>query len=300
MTPPTRAFPECLPSWPHALRGNPCIGQVAIDGKVVRGSGKGPGPLGPLHLVNAWATGQAVYLVQVAVDADSNEITAVPRLLELLAPEGALVTPDAMHCQKETAQKVRERGGDYLPTVKGNRQQLRDGIEACFPRAFDDDLAGVGHDGYETEETGHGRWEKRVYTVIYEPRGVDAAGAWEDLCVIGRCDRERAEGGKRAEEMHYFIGRRRLTARRYGEALRGRGRIENGLHRQLDVTFGEDASREHGRTAARNLAGIRRLALSLLKRHPSKKGIAQKRLSAAYNTGFLEEILVPKQGLDKV
>lgn len=295
-----RAFQECLLSWLHALRGNPCIRQVAIDGKVVRGSGKGCGPLGPLHLVNAWATEQAMHLGQVAVDADSNEITAVPRLLELLALEGALVTLDAMHCQKETAKKIRERGGDYLLTVKGNQQQLRDEIEACFLRAFDDDMAGVEHDRYETEETGHGRWEKRVYTVIYEPEGVDVAGAWEDLCVIGQCYREREEGGKRADEMHYFIGCRRLTARRYGEALRGHWRIENGLHWQLDVTFGEDASREHGRTAAQNLAGVRRLALSLLKQHPGKKSVAQKRLSAAYNTGFLEEILVPQQRLDKV
>lgn len=272
---------------------------MAIDGKVVRGSGKGSGPLGPLRLVNAWATGQAMHLGQVAVDEDSNEITAVPKLLELLALEGALVTLDAMHCQKETAQKIRRCGGDYLLTVKGNQRQLRDEIETCFVRAFDNDMAGVEHDRYETDETGHGRREKRTYTVIYEPQGVDAAGAWADLRVIGQCYRERTEGGKTADEMHYFIGSRRLTARRYGEALRGHWRIENSLHWQLDVTFGEDASRERGRIGAQNLAGLRRLALSLLKQHPSKKSIAQKRLSAAYNTGFLEEILAPHGKLRK-
>ena len=166
-------------------------------------------------------------------------------------------------------------------------------------RAFDRDMAGVEHDRYETEETGHGRREKRTYTLIYEPEGVDAAGAWADLRVLGQCYRERAEGGETADEMHYFIGSRRLMARRYGEALRGHWRIENNLHWQLDVTFGEDASREQGRTAAQNLAGLRRLALSLLKQHPSKKSIAQKRLSAAYNTGFLEEILAPHGKLQK-
>ena len=159
-----RAFQDRLLSWPHALRGLSGVRQVAIDGKAVRGSGKGAGPLGPLHLVNAWATEQAMHLGQVAVDPDSNEITAVPKLLELLALEGALVTLDAMHCQKETAKKIRACGGDYLLTVKGNRQQLRDEIETCFAEAIDRDMAGVDHDRYETEETGHGRRERRVYT----------------------------------------------------------------------------------------------------------------------------------------
>jgi predicted transposase YbfD/YdcC len=247
---------------------------VAIDGKVLRGSGKGHGPLGALHLVNAWATEQGMHLGQVAVDADSNEITAVPKLLELLALEGALVTLDAMHCQKETAQKIREGGGDYLLTVKGNQQQLRDEIETCFVRAFDGDMVGVDHDRYETEDKGHGRREKRVYTLIYEPEGVDVEGAWKDLHVIGQCYRERTEGEKTTTEMHYFIGSRRLSARRYGQALRGHWGIENSLHWQLDVTFGEDANREQGRIAGQNLAGLRRLALSLLKQHPSKKSIS--------------------------
>lgn len=294
-----RTFQDCLLSWLHALSGLEGVKQVAIDGKVLRSSGKRSGLLPALQLVNAWATEQAMHLGQVAVAADSNEITAVPKLLELLALEGALVTLDAMHCQKETAQKIRAGGGDYLLTVKGNQQQLRDEIEACFVAAFDRDMAGVDHDCYETEDTGHGRREKRVYTLIYEPEDVDAEGAWTDLCVIGQCYRERSEGGKTSHEMHYFIGSRRLTARRYGMALRGHWGIENKLHWQLDVTFGEDANREQGRIGAQNLAGLRRLALSLLKQHPSKKSIAQKRLSAAYNTDFLEEILSPHSKLHK-
>jgi predicted transposase YbfD/YdcC len=293
------ALQRCLLQWLHALHQLPGVKQVAIDGKVLRGSGKGTGPLAPLHLVNAWATEQALHLGQVAVAEDSNEITAVPKLLELLALEGALVTLDAMHCQKETARKIREGGGDYLLTVKGNQQQLRDEIEACFVSAFDRDMAGVDHDRYETEERGHGRLDKRVYTVIYEPQGVDGEGVWTDLHVVGQCYRERTEGSKTTDEMHYFIGSRRLTARRYGELLRNHWRIENSLHWQLDVTFGEDANREQGRIGGQNLAGLRRLALSLLKQHPSKKSIAQKRLSAAYNTGFLEEILVPRGKLQK-
>ncbi len=138
-----------------------------------------------------------------------------------------------------------------------------------------------------------------VYTVLYEPQGVDAEGVWTDLHVIGQCYRERTTGGKTTDEMHYFIGSRRLTARGYGGALRDHWRIENNLHWQLDVTFGEDASREQGRIGAQNLAGLRRLALSLLKQHPSQKSIAQKRLSAAYNTRFLEEILTPHGKLQK-
>jgi predicted transposase YbfD/YdcC len=235
----------------------------------------------------------------MAVDADSNEITAVPRLLELLAVDGALVTLDAMHCQKETAQKIRDKGGDYLLTVKGNQPQLREEIEACFVRAFDVDMVGVDHDVYESFDTGHGRREKRVYTLIYEPEGVDIEGAWKDLHVVGQCYRERTAGDKTTAEMHYFIGSRRLSARAYGRALRGHWGIENSLHWQLDVTFAEDANREQGRIAGQNLAGLRRLALSLLKQHPSKKSMAQKRLSAAYNTGFLEEILTLHDKLEK-
>jgi predicted transposase YbfD/YdcC len=294
-----QAFQQCLLNWFNALRGLPDLKQVAIDGKVLRGSGKGHGPLGALHLVNAWATEQGMHLGQVAVDADSNEITAVPKLLELLALEGALVTLDAMHCPKETAQKIRERGGDYLLTVKGNQQQLRDEIEMSFVRAFDGDMIGVDHDRYETEDKGHGRREKRVYTLIYEPEGVDAEEAWKDLHVIGQCYRERTEGEKTTTEMVYFIGSRRLSARRYGQALRGHWGIENSLHWQVDVTFGEDANREQGRIAGQNLAGLRRLALSLLRQHPSKKSMAQKRLSAAYNTDFLEEILASHSKLGK-
>jgi hypothetical protein len=128
---------------------------------------------------------------------------------------------------------------------------------------------------------------------------LDAAGEWADLRVIGQCYRERTVGGEIGEEMHYFIGSGRMTARRYGEALRGHWRIEHNLYWQVDVTFGEDASQEQGRRAAENLAALRRLALSLLKRHASKKSVAQKRLSASYNTAFLEEILAPHGKLQR-
>jgi predicted transposase YbfD/YdcC len=293
-------FQKCLLAWLRDLAGVVGVNHVAIDGKVLRGSGTGSGPRGPLHLVNAWATEQSLHLGQVAVDQQSNEITAVPHLLELLALEGALVTLDAMHCQKETARGIRERGGDYLLTVKGNQPKLYDEIEACFIAAFEKGMAGVASDRYETNETGHGRQEKRIFTTIYDLSGVDAEGEWVDLRTIGQCYRERTEGGKTTSEMHYFIGSRRMTARQCGGALRGHWRIENSLHWQLDVTLKEDANREHGRTAGQNLAGIRRVALSLLKQHPSKKSIAQKRLTAAYNTEFLEEILTLSEKLQEL
>lgn len=286
-------FQKCLLRWLHEVSTIVGIKQVAIDGKVLRGSGKGARFGGPLQLVNAWATEQSLHLGQVAVEEESNEITAVPRLLELLALEGALVTLDAMHCQKETARKIRERGGDYVLMVKQNQPGLYQEIEACFVAAFDRDMVGLEWDKYETEEIGHGRREKRIFTTIYDPLGVDGAGEWLDLRVVGQCYRERSVAGQSSAEMHYFIGSRRLRARQYGQALRGHWRIENSLHWQLDVTFGEDAHREQGRIAGQNFAGLRRVALSLLKQHPSKKSIAQKRLSAAYDTAFLEEILVP-------
>jgi predicted transposase YbfD/YdcC len=294
------AFQKCLLAWLRDLAGVFGPNHVAIDGKVLRGSGKGSDPRGPLHLVNAWATEQSLHLGQVAVAAESNEITAVPQLLDLLALKGALVTLDAMHCQKETAAKIRARGGDYLLTVKGNQPKLYNEIEACFIAAFDKEMAGVASDRSETNESGHGRQEKRIFTTLYDLTGVDAEGEWVDLRTIGQCYRERTENGKTTEEMHYFISSRRLTARQSGKALRGHWRIENSLHWQLDVTLKEDANREHGRTAGQNLAGIRRAALSLLKRHASKKSIAQKRLTAAYNTEYLEEILTLGEKLQEL
>jgi predicted transposase YbfD/YdcC len=284
-----QAFQACFAQWVQAIQEVLAIKHIAIDGKTLRGSGSAK--LGPLHLVSAWATAQRLSLGQVAVDAKSNEITAIPELLELLDLNGALVTIDAMGCQKAIAQKIIDRGGDYILTVKDNQEHLRADIQEAFIQAAENDFAGMEHDTYETRERGHGREEYRCYTVLHSTEGIRHAAEWANLSTIGICYSERTVNGVSSEELRCFIGSRKGRAKVYAKALRGHWGIENSLHWQLDVTFDEDHNRVTKRNAAENLGLLRRLTLSLLGAHPAKLSIAKKRFAAALDPEFLEEIL---------
>jgi predicted transposase YbfD/YdcC len=283
------AFQACFREWLQAIQEALRIKHVAIDGKALRGSGSAK--LGPLHLVSAWATAQRLSLGQVAVDTKSNEITAIPALLDLLDLNGAFVTIDAMGCQKAIAAKIKERGGDYVLTAKENQEHLLADIQQALCDACDRDFAGLEHDTYETQERGHGRDEYRCYTVLHSTAGLRGAADWAGLTTIGVCYSERTVGGVSGEETRYFIGSRKASAEVYGKVLRNHWGIENSLHWQLDVTFDEDASRVSKRNAAENLALLRRLTLSLLQAHPAELSIAKKRFAAALDPDFLEEIL---------
>jgi predicted transposase YbfD/YdcC len=285
------ALQRCLLGWLRAWAEQLGARHFAIDGKTLTGSACPRGALGPLHLVSVWATEVHLTLGQVAAGADSNEITAIPQLLGLLELRGALVSIDAMGCQKEVARAVVEGGGDYLLTVKANQQRLHQDVLEAFAQAEEKGYRGVDHDEYETAEDGHGRHERRTCTVLYDTGPVRDKGKWAKLRVIGRCYSERTEGGKRSEELRLFIGSKKASARYYGKRLRGHWRIENDLHWQLDVTFREDGCRVRQRHAAQNLALLRRVALSLLKRHAGKDSVATKRYDAALDTAFLQEVL---------
>ncbi len=176
------AFQRCFLGWLRALHAQLGGDHFAIDGKTLRHSGSPTNQLGPLHLVSVWATQANLTLGQVAVDAKSNEITAIPRLLELLDLHGALVTIDAMGCQKKIAQQIIDGGGDYVLTVKENQGHLYEDLLDCFVRAIESDFAGVSSDRWETEERGHGRHEKRCYEVIYDPQGLRDEKVWAKLC----------------------------------------------------------------------------------------------------------------------
>ncbi len=284
-----QAFQTCFRQWVRAITEALRIRHVAIDGKTLRGSGSAK--LGPLHLVSAWASAQRLSLGQVAVDEKSNEITAIPALLELLDIKGALVTIDAMGCQKEIAAQVVAGGGDYALAVKDNQPHLLEDIQARFEWALDRDLAGVEHDTYEARERGHGREEYRCYTVLYGTEGIRHHEEWAGLAAIGMCYSERTVDGETTAEARHFIGSKRASAKYYGTGLRNHWGIENSLHWQLDVTFAEDRNRVTRRNAAENLALLRRLTLSLLQAHPAKLSIAKKRFAAALDPDFLEEIL---------
>ena len=294
----SRAFQGCCLKWFAAVGEVLGFGHLAIDGKTLRGSGSSA--FRPLHVVSAWATEANLTLGQVAVDKKSNEITAIPKLLELLDLHGALVTLDAMGCQKEIAKKIVERGGDYLLTVKANQEKLLEDIQATVEKALDGKFAPGVVRQVTTREEGHGRQEERSYVVIENVEGLRDRKAWAKIKMVGMRYRELTIDGKTTTQVKYFISSRRMSARGCAEALRGHWAIENNLHWQLDVSFGEDSSRIQERQAAENFGVLRKNALSLLKRNPTKKSIARKRKAAALDTAFLEEILVGATNIDKI
>jgi len=285
------AFARCFGRWTAALAEALGLKQVAIDGKCLRGSGGGKDGHKPLHLVQAWATQNHLCLGQVACQEKSNEITAIPALLELLDLKGALVTIDAMGCQKKIAAKVVEQGGDYVLPVKANQENLLKDIERTFELAGGLAFAGIEHDIHETVEHGHGRLERRIYVVIYNVGLIRERDKWEGLKAVGLCYRERREGDKVSVEEHHFMGSRKMPASEYALAFRGHWGIENNLHWQLDVSFSEDANQTADRNAQQNLAVLRRQALALLKRHPAKLSIAKKRYNATLSESFLDQVL---------
>jgi len=286
-----QAFHRCFQDWVAAIAESLKIKHVAIDGKTMRGSASNK--LGALHLVSAWATEHHLCLGQVATAEKSNEITAIPELLELLELHGAIVTIDAMGCQKTIASKVLERGGHYVLIAKDNQPTLRAEIETTIGEALATDFQSVQFDQHTTtEERGHGRVERRHCTILTDPKGMSCQSEWEGMRVIGMYVRERQVGTQTPTiERAYFIGDKTMSAKSYLRVLRDHWGIENNLHWQLDVTFAEDDNQVSKRSGAENLALLRKLALMMLKRHPSKQSLACKQWNAALNPEFLEEVL---------
>jgi len=288
-----RVFQTCLRDWLLAFSNVLQCEHIAIDGKTLCGSGRKTKGLGPLHLVSAWASANHLILGQVAVEGKSNEITAIPQLLALLEVKGAVVTIDAMGCQKEIAAKIRERRCHYVLAVKDNQPNLLQDIQESFVRGHESDFADIRHDSYETKTmNGHGREEKRYCEVIYDLSGIRNKEAWKDLRAIGMCVTERTIHGETTGEVRYFIGSQKKSARYYGMVFRKHWGIENSLHWQMDVSFGEDANRTADRTAAENLTLVRRAAQTLVKRDPQKGGIRCKRRQAGWDLKFLKELLM--------
>jgi predicted transposase YbfD/YdcC len=283
-----KAFGACVAEWLAAVCAATGLTHVAIDGKAVRGA-KQSTFSGCLHLVNAWAVENRVILGQEAVADKSNEITAIPKLLDVLELTGALVTIDAAGCQKDIAQRVRDRGGDYLLAVKGNQPTLAAAVRATFDRACGSDFAGVTYDSHGASETGHGRHEERHVVVIYDPSGV--APEWPDVAAVVQVGCEREVNGTNTSSTRYYITSRRGTAQELGQFIRRHWAVENELHWCLDVTFGEDANRVASGHAGANLGRIRRVALSLLKQAPGNGSLPTKQLQAALDDTFRERVL---------
>jgi predicted transposase YbfD/YdcC len=234
------------------------------------------------------------------VEGKSNEITAIPALLELLDLKGALVSIDAMGCQKAIAQKIVAGGGDYILAVKGNQEHLLEDVQATVERALNGELPAQVVLQHSTTEQGHGRQENRSYVVVHQVQGIRDRQAWPKLKSVGMCCSERTIKGKTTTEVRYFIGSRKMGVRKYAKVLRGHWRIENNLHWQLDISLGEDESRVQERHGAANLALLRKMALSLLKQNPTKHSIARKRKAAALDVDFLGEIMAGAAKLQNI
>jgi len=283
---------RCLVSWITELHQVSAGQLLAIDGKTMRQSFDKATAKSALHMVSVWATASKISLGQVAVAEKSNEITAIPQLLDLVEIAGALVTIDAMGCQVEIAGKIVEKQADYVLAVKGNQPRLHDGIVEFFLDQMDDDFARVAVSRHETQEQGHGREEHRTYYVCDVPEDLPDASRWKGLKQIGVAISDTVRSGKPCDDVRYYILSRKLSARSFGAAVRGHWGIENSLHWQLDMSFGEDRCRVRKDHADANLAALRRMALGLLKNEKTRKvGIKNKRLVAAWDVDYLGQVL---------
>ena len=285
------AFEKCLLGWIREVQELTADRVVAIDGKTLRGSADRDAGRPAIHMVSAWATENQLSLGQVVVDEKSNEITAIPALLDLLEISGALVTIAAMGCQREIAAKVRDRGADYLLAVKQNQPGLYERVGAAIGEALEADAGAL--DEHKTVEAGQGRQETRTYAVVAAPLGVDPQGQWRDLGALGIAISERVETrGRASSEVRSYILSRRITAEEFAGAVRGHWGIENNLHWQLDVSFREDHCRACRDHSPANLSVARRFALGLLKREAGcKKGIEIKRMKCAGSDDYREKVL---------
>jgi predicted transposase YbfD/YdcC len=284
-------FEACFRDWVAGVVSR-LPGLVAIDGKTLRGSRDKASGRKALHLVSAWATEARLTLGLVAVDDKSNEIKAIPKLLQILDLEGALVSIDAMGCQKDIAEQVRDQKADYLLAVKENQGRLYQDLEALFLDFVDREGAGIRHTIAQTRERGHGREEWRGVYVFEDLESVRDRALWRDLSRVIVTLRERVVHGVVSQEAHYYISSRPAGAEVFLGAVRGHWGIENRCHWILDVCFGEDACRSREGHGAENLAYLRRMALSMLKNADGPKcGTRNRRLTAGWDTTFLEKVL---------
>jgi predicted transposase YbfD/YdcC len=290
-----QAFQRCFQAWiSQALVDDDATGQrlVAIDGKTCRRSHDAGKELGPLHVVSAWASEEGIALGQVATDSKSNEITAIPVLLDQLELSETIVTIDALGCQKDILQRIKQGRGDAVLAVKENQPKLYQAIEAYFSEQIERDFADVQYRAYESAEHGHGRIDERSYYLSKVPKDFAPAADWPQVKAIGYALRWTTQAdGSQTSEVRYYISTRYLSGKRFAEAVRGHWGIE-ALHWVLDVTFREDDSRTRERTLANNLSWLRRFAVTLLKRHPEEDSIRGKMLHCGYSTAFLTEVLM--------
>lgn len=284
--------------WIGAWWGRSKSKRINIDGKTLRGSQRAASDLGALHVVSAWASEERLSLGQRAVDGKSNEITAIPQLLRLLDLKGALVSIDAMGCQKAIAAEIRQRGGHYVLALKDNHPKLAAAVAQAFDRVVVTENSEGAAKVYQTDERGHGRNEWRLYYVLEAPANLPDRKAWVDLATIGAVFTYTTDAkGHVSHDVRYYLLSRRLSGKAFADVARGHWSIENSLHWVLDVTFHEDDCRIHKDAGAENYSWLRRVAISVLKQETSvNETIRAKRHMAAWDIKYLEKVLVAACG----
>jgi predicted transposase YbfD/YdcC len=297
------AFGQCFADWINAisekLHLRPARWHAAIDGKTARHSFDFGSPSSALHLLTAWSSDNGFTLGQMAVDGKSNEITGIPKLLEILHLEGAIVTIDAIGCQKKIAEKIREKKADYILAVKENHPHLYEDIKRLFEKHEKNPGPASSYSRHEESSKGHGRKEIRTCIVLSDLKDIRNLGEWKDAKRVAMVLRQCWEGGKYSEEVRYFLGSYEGTAKEYLSYSRKHWGIENSQHYVLDVTFREDDNRTRKDNGPVNLALIRRIALSLLHQEKSTKMTTPtKRLHACGNDDYLLSILDGLQDLE--
>jgi predicted transposase YbfD/YdcC len=285
------AFGEAFLSWMSAVRKRTKGEVIPLDGKTIRRSMDRASGKTPFHLVSAWAADNGLVLGQMAVDGKSNEITAIPKLLELLDINDCIVTIDAMGCQTEIAKKIVDLKGDYVLAVKDNQPKLHEELKDFFDFAEKVKFADLKYEVFQTVEKDHGRMETRTYYLVADLDWLGVRSKWANLNSVGMVVSNRQEKGKPAtEERRYYINTIENGVRRFAKAVRSHWHIESKLHWTLDVTFNEDQSRKRKDHSAVNFALILKAVINLLRGIQSKgDSIRSLRLRAGWNTEIIEK-----------
>ena len=264
---------------------------IAIDGKTLRGSRGWDEKSRPLHLLHAWSTEYGICLGQVPVNEKSNEITAIPELIECLEVKGTIITTDALNTQKRTAALIDDKGADYILPVKENHKDLRDDIELLFKDADARSFQGLDSAQSQSIEKTGGRIEERYYDLI-DAEGLPGQEQWQGSRSVGRVIRKRTKDGKTSQEVCYYITSLDLEINKFAKGARGHWGVENGLHWSLDIIFDEDNHRYQDRIGAANLSLLRKVALAILTQDSTLKcGRAAKQMRAATSQMYREHLL---------
>lgn len=287
-----RQFERCLLQWVNTQIRLGAGEVIPIDGKTLKRSHNKARGQEAIEIVSAWAASERLTLGQVKVAEGANEITAVPEVLDLLNIEGATVTVDAMHCQKTTVAKIRQKKADYVVALKKNQKHLHDAVEEYLTSVREDRTHGLAISTYQTVEKGHGRMEIRKYWQAEAPDFLPDKELWQDLKSVGLVEARREMNGKATTEVRYYVSSLPVQAQRFGHAIRTHWGIENSCHWVLDVVLREDDCRLRIGNAAENMSTLRRLAMNLLRREKSdKRGVKVKQLKAALNENYLLKVL---------